>query len=311
MILHFQVQVQKLNRASRLLLGALIEAYDVLQQLQAEYQHDGREPDAGVVVNLKKLNSLVTGNSVTQNQPSEEPRNNNELTIASADNQIIVPKDDQNTKDSEEKDSTEQHDKDEKVGVVTQVSPSLPDIVMNPAAIVRTPVSRGHVSNMPDIIMDTLHATKKTSPRKTPRKVFRLNTLREMHQRQSKTTKDTTTPTVAPLTWSEAGAKLRNVASTWETLERGPRRPSLPALGALDPHHSNQRRRLSSLGPTFSRNPEEDMSDDLNDGPQGVFEELRGIKTDFNTEHMINNVLKAVQVFGLFLIIRKFENMLK
>ena len=30
-----------------------------------------------------------------------------------------------------------------------------------------------------------------------------------------------------------------------------------------------------------------------------------------NTEHIVNNVLKVVQVVGLFLVMKKFENMLK
>ena len=33
--------------------------------------------------------------------------------------------------------------------------------------------------------------------------------------------------------------------------------------------------------------------------------------TDLNSGLLINNVLKVVQVFGLFLIVKKFENLLK
>ena len=100
------MQVQKLNRASRLLLGALVEAYDVLQQLQAECGDGSGHVDPGVQVNLERVRLLVnrqsSSSSVISSQPSpvspppfereslqQSEETINELTTNISDNQII------------------------------------------------------------------------------------------------------------------------------------------------------------------------------------------------------------------------------
>ena len=307
-MLNFQVQVQKLNRASRLLLGALIEAYDVLQQLQVECGDGDRNVDPGVQANLDRLSMLVSNRQSTSVVTSLNQQQNNELTNTTA-----------TTSDNQQKTEPKiPEDKVSEVPDVVTVEPvlPLPDIVHNTAIIVRPPTDqakclspRSHdittkprqnvtKAPLPDLINDSLHAIKKTTPRKSQRKVFRLNTLRDMQQQPRQSTIKEKTP--SPLSWTEAGAKLRDVAATWET----PRRPSLPLLGHNTNHHQLQQRRLSTLSPDTV--PTHDSDDDL-DSPRFRMAH----KNDIDTNTMINNVLKAVQVFGLFLIIRKFENMLK
>ena len=260
---------------------------------------------------------MLVSNRQSVTSHNQEP--NNELTNATATTSS------DNHQKTEPKITDQPTDKVSEVSHVETVAPvlPLPDIVHNTAIIVRHPTDQAKCLSprsqdmtptkprqnqqitkapLPDLINDSLHAIKKT-PRKTQRKVFRLNTLRDLHQQRQSATKDTTP---SPLSWREAGAKLRDVAATWETPVR---RPSLPLFHHDTNNRQLQQRRLSSLSPDTLTTPEpghmSPHDDDDLDGPR------YRMKNDIDTQTMINNVLKAVQVFGLFLIIRKFENMLK
>ena len=65
----FQVQIQKLDRASRLLLGALIEAHDILQQLQAECENpEENVVDTSVRENIERVRHFTQVISVPKNE---------------------------------------------------------------------------------------------------------------------------------------------------------------------------------------------------------------------------------------------------
>ena len=331
--------MEKLNRASRLLLGALVEAYDVLQQLQAECGDTVQ--DQASQASLARVRQFVntTQPPVTpqpqqqslqqqqQSQPQQSEQEHNELSAvatAATSNNIIATTD-TNTATSEDttmdttEDTTKEDIKDTTKDATTDATPAtdtpdyrscaahakapakvqgLPDIVTSHALLSPPRAKAPPPPSLPDVVADSLHALgRRMSPRKVARRrVFRLSTLRELHhQRQPASStppsSDNTTP--PPLSWAEAGQKLASIATTLDTSSpsQSPRRRSLPALMGRDDPDGEERRRGRRMSQVVAWHADT--------GPK------------METDKIINNVLKAVQVFGLFLIIRKFENMLK
>ena len=327
--------MEKLNRASRLLLGALVEAYDVLQQLQAECGDTVQ--DQASQASLARVRQFVntTQPPVTpqpqqqslqqqqQSQPQQSEQEHNELSAvatAATSNNIIAttetmedtPMDEtiDTTKDitkDDTKDTTEEDTGDDTHAADTPdhhscVAPAkaqgLPDIVTSHALLTPPRAKAPPPPSLPDVVADSLHALgRRMSPRKVARRrVFRLSTLRELHQQRQPApstppSSDNTTP--PPLSWAEAGQKLASIATTLDTSSpsQSPRRRSLPALMGRDDPDGEERRRGRRMSQVVAWHADT--------GPK------------METDKIINNVLKAVQVFGLFLIIRKFENMLK
>ena len=325
--------MEKLNRASRLLLGALVEAYDVLQQLQAEcgdtMQDQASQASLARVrqfVNTTQppvtpqpqQQSLHQQQQQSQQQQSEQEHNELSAVATAATSNNIIATTDSNTATTEDttmdstmddtKEITKDDTKDETPAmdtpdhrscVVTAKPPAkvqgLPDIVTSHALLTPPRAKAPPPPSLPDVVADSLHGLgRRMSPRKVARRrVFRLSTLRELHQQRQPAPSSTppspdTPPTPPPLSWAEAGQKLASIATTLDTPP--PRRRSLPALGRDDPDGEERRRgrRMSQV-----------VAWHADTGPK------------METDKIINNVLKAVQVFGLFLIIRKFENMLK
>ena len=334
--------MEKLNRASRLLLGALVEAYDVLQQLQAEcgdtVQDQASQASLASLARVRQFvnttqpsvtpqpqqQSLHQQQQQSQQQQSEQEHNELSAVATAATSNNIIATTDSNTATTEDttmdstmddtkeitkddtKDTTEEDTKDETPAmdtpdhrscVVTAKPPAkvqgLPDIVTSHALLTPPRAKAPPPPSLPDVVADSLHGLgRRMSPRKVARRrVFRLSTLRELHHQRQPAPSSTppspdTPPTPPPLSWAEAGQKLASIATTLDT----PRRRSLPALGRDDPDGEERRRgrRMSQV-----------VAWHADTGPK------------METDKIINNVLKAVQVFGLFLIIRKFENMLK
>ena len=333
--------MEKLNRASRLLLGALVEAYDVLQQLQAEcgdtVQDQASQASLARVrqfVNTTQppvtpqpqQQSLHQQQQQSQQQQSEQEHNELSAVATAATSNNIIATTDSNTDTTEDttmdstmddtkddtkeitKDTTEEDTKNATPAMDTPdhrscVAPAkphakvqgLPDIVTSHALLSPPRAKAPPPPSLPDVVADSLHGLgRRMSPRKVARRrVFRLSTLRELHQQRQPAPSSTppspdTPPTPPPLSWAEAGQKLASIATTLDTPP--PRRRSLPALGRDDQDGEERRRgrRMSQV-----------VAWHADTGPK------------METDKIINNVLKAVQVFGLFLIIRKFENMLK
>ena len=331
--------MEKLNRASRLLLGALVEAYDVLQQLQAECGDTVQ--DQASQASLARVRQFVntTQPPVTpqpqqqslqqqqqsQEQQSEQEHNELSAVATAATSNNIIATTDTNTATTEDttmdttEDTTKEDIKDTTKDATTDATPAadtpdyrscvahakapakvqgLPDIVTSHALLTPPRAKAPPPPSLPDVVADSLHGLgRRMSPRKVARRrVFRLSTLRELHhQRQpapsTPPSSDITTP--PPLSWAEAGQKLASIATTLDTSSpsQSPRRRSLPALMGRDDPDGEERRRGRRMSQVVAWHADT--------GPK------------METDKIINNVLKAVQVFGLFLIIRKFENMLK
>ena len=317
--------MEKLNRASRLLLGALVEAYDVLQQLQAECGDTVQ--DQASQASLARVRQFVntTQPPVTpqpqqqslqqqqQSQQQQSEQEHNELSAvatAATSNNIIATTDTntattetmEDTPMDETKDITEEDNGDDTPDHHSCVAPAkvqgLPDIVTSHALLTPPRAKAPPPPSLPDVVADSLHGLgRRMSPRKVARRrVFRLSTLRELHQQRQPApstppSSDNTTP--PPLSWAEAGQKLASIATTLDTSSpsQSPRRRSLPALMGRDDPDGEERRRGRRMSQVVAWHADT--------GPK------------METDKIINNVLKAVQVFGLFLIIRKFVNMLK
>eukprot|EP00090_Calanus_glacialis_P008167 TRINITY_DN16492_c0_g1_i1.p1 TRINITY_DN16492_c0_g1~~TRINITY_DN16492_c0_g1_i1.p1 ORF type:complete len:326 (+),score=60.07 TRINITY_DN16492_c0_g1_i1:183-1160(+) len=295
-----QVQIEKLDRASRLLLGALIEAHDVLQQLQAESESgDQGAVNASVEANIERVRQFA--------QVIREPKN--ELTNTTSDNQVAsTPKKQKDIVPANNDIDTKASDKNNGCEVAPTFTPvptfvrnTLPDLVQN------VQVSDSYVPNkfdlnapLPDLLMGSNLSPKAITPRKkfspkkyAPRKkkVFKLTTLEEMQM--TKTSQDN----LNPISWKDAGSKLSDVAKSWDFA----RRPSLPNVrNNVDVHprdHHLARRH------SLARWMRGELSHD--DRLSSVDENESSKKTDI----LLSSVFRVVQAVGLFLIIRKVENM--
>ena len=247
--IYFQVQVEKLNRASRLLLGALIEAHDVLEALNLETGNVAAA-SASVSENIERVRmfSLKTVEQKTENElelPKEVPANQNESPAAPE----VIP---------------------EPRAANCEIEQAiLPDVVPISAVL-----SKNDLSNMPDLISSTDTPRKKT-PKKLAskrKKSFRLTEALTSGEREGAGRRRRTS-----LTWTEAGAKLREISTATPT-----RRRSLPAPPT---------RRYST-----------NVSLDQVDFPPEPEEEDPLLST-------VDTVLRIVQVVGVWYILRKVENM--
>ena len=288
----------------------------MLQQLQAECGDDSGSVDPGLQVNLDRVRLLVNRQPVISSQSStvSTPSSQQDSLVQQSEKNELTTSDNQtkpkeNTEDNTADDTTVQdaakdcdvRDVRSDMAMSSTAAPpsTMPDIIINSAVVRSHP---RNIEKLPDLIRDSLHSTRRVSPRKTPRRVFRLNTLKEI-QSTTKETKDNN-KAARKITFREVGAKLRDMADNWDDPPQS-RRQSLPLLTSDNNHQqlAPRSRRLSSLSSLVTG---ADTNHDVSDN---------GVTTrncnNFDTEQLINNVLKVVQVYGLFLIIRKFENMLK
>ena len=271
----------------------------MLQQLQAECGDTGDYVDnvssESVEASVERVRSFVDS---TRARVTPATSTESEPTSPCVDQKIEEPKQESQKKDvtelvveseltrdliiSSEEESSKNFSGNNVVGVSSQLRAPLPDLI--------TPQRQVSVRNqLPDIVCDALRATNKTKKKSPRRRSFRLTTLRTPSKPQ--------TPAAA-LTWTNVGQKLAEISDSLDT--PGTRRRSLPPPAShLRSNRPETSPRRSSCNPRrlcFGTN--DDMPG--GDGPGGV-----------NTEHIVNNVLKVVQVFGLFLVMKKFENMLK
>ena len=169
-----------------------------------------------------------------------------------------------------------------------ELSAPIPDLIRPQRQV------SGNNNQLPDIVCDTLRATNKHKRKSPRRRSFRLNTLRTQKK------PETPAPLPTSVTWTSVGRKLAEISNSLDT-PVGTRRPSLPPPSSS----SNIRSRPEATPRRNSCNPRMlffGTNDDIfgGEGASGV-----------DTEHIVNNVLKVVQVVGLFLVMKKFENMLK
>ena len=168
-----------------------------------------------------------------------------------------------------------------------ELSAPIPDLIRPQRQV------SGTNNQLPDIVCDTLRATNKHKRKSPRRRSFRLNTLRTQKK------PETPAPMPTSVTWTSVGRKLAEISNSLDT-PVGTRRQSLPP-----PSSSNIRSRPEATPRRSSCNPRM-LCFGPNDNILGG-EGASGV----DTEHIVNNVLKVVQVVGLFLVMKKFENMLK
>ena len=278
--------IDQLNRASRLLLGALLEAHDMLEQMHTD---SGSVPNVeqSVKENIERVRRLSTEITLSEDarknlaeeakdkkkeekapeaaataastNPISEETPNNELPVP-----VCLP-------------STET-DCAAKASVSDQTTTTrMPDVV--PELTHHTP-TKNDLTNIPDVL-HTAVSRRRVPPRKSPgtkptsrRRVFRLNTLQELQA-----SKKAARP--QPLTWTEAGAKLAEVAGSW--------RSNNPAIATAANPGRHQARDASA---SRRVNSEEDWDG----GTAKVF---------------VTGVVKIVSCVSLYLIVRKMESLLK
>ena len=137
---------------------------------------------------------------------------------------------------------------------------------------------RNDLSNIPDLLHTAVTRPRRVPPRKSPgtkptrRRIFRLNTLQELQA-----SKKASRP--QPLTWTEAGAKLAEVARSW--------RSNNPAIATASNPGRHQDRDARIM-------PREE--DNWDGGTAKVF---------------VTGVVKIVSCVSLYLIVRKMESLLK
>ena len=278
--------IDQLNRASRLLLGALLEAHDMLEQMHTDsgsvpdveqsvkdniervrrlsteitLSEDARKNLAGEAKDKKKEEKTAPEAAAASTKPISEETPNNELPVP-----VCLP-------------STEA-DCAAKASVSDQTTTTrMPDVV--PELTHHTP-TKNDLTNIPDVL-HTAVSRRRVPPRKSPgtkptsrRRVFRLNTLQELQA-----SKKAARP--QPLTWTEAGAKLAEVAGSWRSNNSAIATAANP--GRHQARDASASRRL---------NTEEENWDG---GTAKVF---------------VTGVVKIVSCVSLYLIVRKMESLLK
>ena len=263
---NFQIPIEQLNRASRLLLGSLLEAHDILQQLHAA-QGVPSPVEQQTKDNIERVRRLSTQISETEDvkEPKQEER------------ETTVTEYNENPTNELPPAITEQDSAATKASDPTSIMhPAMPDLV--PELTPTTPTkNKKDLKNLPDLLYSILPTPRKraTPPRKGPspakakRKVFRLSTLQELRQPPTRH---------QPLTWTEAGAKLSEVAGSWRQ-----------AVTSTTRNTASTSRRRSSV-------------QEVND----VTEE-----EECKTKTVLSGVVKIVSCVSLYLIVRKMESLLK
>lgn len=275
----------------------------MLQQLQAECGEAGDSVDnaasESVEASVERVRSFVdkTRAGVTTSSTESEPTPQPTVENQNIDQQnqeshgvteLVAESSTELTRDLmiNEEESPKNFSENNVVAVSTQEISALPDLISSQRQV-------SVINNqLPDIVYDALRASNKHK-KKTPRqRSFRLNTLR--------TPKKPDIPAHTSLTWTSVGRKLAEISKSLDSPVGG-RRLSLPPPSSssnirsrpeASPRRSSCNPRILSFGP----------NDDILGG---------GGAGGVNTEHIVNNVLKVIQVVGLFLVMKKFENMLK
>ena len=210
-----QVQKEKLDRASRLLLGAMIEAYDVLSQLQAEMGCEVEQN--GNIPALRQFVEDINTHSQTISYLSQTTGVN---TVTVTAEKPVVAHTDITVEDHKDQgDSQGDSDGDcQGDGVISDPQPcvgdlsSLPDIVPSLASMT------SETSPLPDLLQHSnfTYKTPKISWRpKRSRPKFRISRPLEAE----KVRRSQTRPSI---TWKEAGAKLSELADNYSWPEQSP-----------------------------------------------------------------------------------------
>ena len=296
--------MQKLDRASRLLLGALLEAHDVLQSLQTEVSADNEDQGAvnsSVEANIERVKKFALEISEPKIELTKD--NQGACTSSTSKKKDIVPVE-QNDIQNKASDNNDMCDVTESSNPVpTIVSNSLPDLVQNvQVSDSYVPTKDDLNAPLPDLLLTgstmspkAVTPRKKFSPKKyLPRKkkVFKLTTLEELQR--TKTSEEKQSPR---LSWRDAGIKLGEVANSWDSA----RRQSLPNvrnnvdMHPRDQHLVQQHTLVQWMRGDLARD-DRSLAEDENEASK---------KTDI----LLSGVFRVVQAVGLFLIIRKVENM--
>ena len=269
----FQVPIDQLNRASRLLLGALLEAHDMLEQMHSAH---GSVPqvEQSVKENIERVRRLSTEITLSEEQEPERKREKEPDAAASTNpiseethNELPVPVCPPSTESDCAAKASASHP-------TTTTRPSVPDVVPE----LSISPTKNDLTDIPDVLHPAV-SRRRMPPRKSPgtkpsrRRIFRLNTLQEIQ-----TSKKVSRP--LPLTWTEAGAKLAEVAKSWRSNKPG-------ITTAVSPVRQHNR------DASASRNTEEENWD------------------GGTTKMLVTGVVKIVSCVSLYLIVRKMESLLK
>ena len=274
--LFFQIPIDQLNRASRLLLGALLEAHDMLEQLHVSQgvaspvEHQTKE-------NIERVRRLSTEISATEAKAMEQVAVEEEMARQEVQQEEVMTTTQDNLSNSATTSNNElprtAQDGAPKASdpSPTRVRPTMPDLVPE---LTPTKPKNDLSSGLPDLLhAATLPTPRKrtpgrkfTIPSKSRRQVFRLSTLQEMAKSRGP----------QPITWAEAGSKLAEVAGSLRSPVVGP--PNRSISGSLSPSQT----RSGGGG-----------------GGEG------------KSKMILSGVVQIVSCVSLYLIVRKMESLLK
>ena len=270
-----QIPIEQLNRASRLLLGALLEAHDILEQLHTNagstspVQQQTKE-NIERVRRLSQSTSDPTVEPTAEEKKEEKPAAKVDTTEQISRNEtsnIELPPRSTESDGRRSSSAAKASDTPSPPRPSSTSRPPMPDLVTELTTPTKTHDLKSH---LPDLVQPTLPTPRKRSPprrlvpAKTRRKVFRLSTLQELAGPRA--------CPPSPMSWKEAGSKLAEVAGSWRS-SRGSSPPP---------------RRLP-----------------IN---QGVEEQQEGEKM---TKTLVSSVVKIVSCVSLYLIVRKVESLLQ
>ena len=262
-----------MNRASRLLLGALLEAHDILEQLHAN-TGSSSPVEQQTKENIERVRRLSQSTSDTTVEPTaEEKREEKPATKVDTTEQISrnetsnieLPPRSTESDGRRSWSAAKASDPPSPPSPPSTSSPPMPDLVTELTTPTKTHDLKPH---LPDLVQPALPTPRKRSPprrlvpAKSRRKVFRLSTLQELAGPR--------TCPPSPLSWRDAGSKLAEVAGSWKATRGSPPPPRRPTS-------------------------------------QGV-EEQEGEKM---TKTLVSNVVKIVSCVSLYLIVRKVESLLQ
>ena len=277
-LLCFQIPIDQLNRASRLLLGALLEAHDMLEQLHVS-QGVASPVENQTKENIERVRRLSTEISATEAKAIEQVAVEEEMArqeMARQEQEEVMTTTQDNLSNSATTSNNElprtAQDGAPKASdpSPTRVRPTMPDLVPE---LTPTKPKNDLSSGLPDLLHATTLPTprkrtpgrKFTIPSKSRRRVFRLSTLQEMAKSRGP----------QPITWAEAGSKLAEVAGSLRSPVVGP--PNRSISGSLSPSQSRS-------------------GDGCEEG---------------KSKMILSGVVQIVSCVSLYLIVRKMESLLK
>ena len=208
-----QVQREKLDRASRLLLGAMIEAYDVLSQLQAELGCEVQQNEN--IPALRQFVQDINTHSQTISYLSQSPVNNT-VPVVTSDKPVLAHTD--ITVQAAEKDQGESQGDCQGDGVISEPQQCVGDLSSLPDIVASIRSETTSLPALPDLIQHSNFncKTPKISWRpKRSRPKFRIIKPVEVE----KVRRSQSRPNIS---WKEAGTKLSELADHYSSTELSP-----------------------------------------------------------------------------------------